>query len=528
MNKVQILDCTLRDGGYCNDCHFGFDNEKKIIAGLMDANIDIIECGFLTNKAQYNVGYTKFTRIAQVEKIIPRKKENKLFVLLTNYGEFDPDELPNHTQESIDGLRVAFHKSDRIEALQQCVTIKEKGYKVFVQAMVSLNYNDNEFLDLIQKVNELEPYAFYIVDSFGMMKRKDLIRLFYIVEHNLKSNILIGFHSHNNLQLANSNAQSLVDLHSNRKLIIDTTIYGMGRGAGNLNTELFVQYLNENYNSNYKIKPLLTIIDEIINEFYQRNYWGYSLSNYLSAIHNAHPNYASYLDDKKTLTVENINEIFDMMDEDKKISFDKDYIERLYIKYMEAGKTQEFHKAELADMLFGKSILLIAPGRSATDEQIKISNFINSKSNLIVVSVNYDYPYAKTDFIFLSNLRRFRELNGGGKKAKCIVTSNIPADDVYLRTKYKDILSDIDEVRDNAGLMAINFFKKMAIKKIYLAGFDGYSHDEKENYGEETMAFVTKNAILDAMNKGMIDALNNCKKEMEIEFLTEPKYIKFK
>ena len=78
MNKVQILDCTLRDGGYCNDCHFGFDNEKKIIAGLMDANIDIIECGFLTNKAQYNVGYTKFTRIAQVEKIIPRKKENKL------------------------------------------------------------------------------------------------------------------------------------------------------------------------------------------------------------------------------------------------------------------------------------------------------------------------------------------------------------------------------------------------------------------------------------------------------------------
>lgn len=67
---------------------------------------------------------------------------------------------------------------------------------------------------LEQHVNELEPYAFYIVDSFGMMKRKDLTRLFYLVEHNLNEKFKIGFHSHNNMQLAYSNAQSLVDLHS--------------------------------------------------------------------------------------------------------------------------------------------------------------------------------------------------------------------------------------------------------------------------------------------------------------------------
>ena len=109
--------------------------------------------------------------------------------------------------------------------------------------MVSLSYTDEEFLDLIRRVNELEPYAFYIVDSFGMMKRKDLTRLFYLVEHNLNENIKIGFHSHNNMQLAYSNAQSLVDLHSDRELIIDASVYGMGRGAGNLNTELFVQYM---------------------------------------------------------------------------------------------------------------------------------------------------------------------------------------------------------------------------------------------------------------------------------------------
>lgn len=334
MSKIQVLDCTLRDGGYCNNCKFGFDNEKKIVHGLVEANIDIIECGFLMNTVEYDKDFTRFTSLDEVAKIIPQNKEGKTFVMLTDYGKYCPEDLPEYNGTSVDGLRVAFHKKDRVAALEECKAIKNKGYKVFVQAMVSLSYTDEEFLDLIRRVNELEPYAFYIVDSFGMMKRKDLIRLFYLVEHNLNENIKIGFHSHNNMQLAYSNAQSLMNLHSDRELIIDASVYGMGRGAGNLNTELFVQYLNDNADSNYDIKPLLSIIDEILNEFYQRNYWGYSLPNYLSAAHNAHPNYAGYLDDKKTLTVENMNEIFDMMDEDKKVSYDKNYIEELYLRYM--------------------------------------------------------------------------------------------------------------------------------------------------------------------------------------------------
>lgn len=120
--------------------------------------------------------------------------------------------------------------------------------------MVTLSYSDEEFLKLIRQVNEFMPYAFYIVDSFGMMKGKDLTRLFYMIEHNLSEEISIGFHSHNNMQLAYSNAQTLINVRSNRNLIIDSSVYGMGRGAGNLNTELFVDYLNENYGTHYKLE----------------------------------------------------------------------------------------------------------------------------------------------------------------------------------------------------------------------------------------------------------------------------------
>lgn len=72
-------------------------------------------------------------------------------------------------------------------------------------------------MELIRSVNEINPYSFYIVDSFGMMKGKDLTRLFYMVEHNLNDNIWIGFHSHNNMQLAFSNAQTLGSIHTIRQ-----------------------------------------------------------------------------------------------------------------------------------------------------------------------------------------------------------------------------------------------------------------------------------------------------------------------
>lgn len=523
MKNVKVLDCTLRDGGYCNQWKFGFENIKKIVNGLVEAKIDVIECGFLTNKVVYDESVTKYTTLGEVSTVIPKDREGKLYVCMINYGEYDISELPEYDGSSIDGLRVAFHKKDMLPAMEWCEKIKAKGYKVFVQAMVSLNYSDKEFLELIQLVNKLQPYSFYIVDSFGVMKRKDLVRLFYMVEHNLKEDISIGYHSHNNMQLAYSNAQALVDIGSKREMIIDSSVYGMGRGAGNLNTELFVEYLNDNVGTEYKLKPLLTIIDEILNDFYQRNYWGYSLPNYLSASYNAHPNYAGYLDNKKTLTVENMEEIFSMMESEKKTVFDREYIEKLYEDYMATGIVQEVHFAELKEIILNKKVLIIAPGKSAVDEKDKILK-LAQKKNVVSISVNFDYQELDTDFIFLSNLRRFRTLNES-KRGKCIVTSNIPASGIYLQTKYKELTNNVEMVRDNAGMMLIKFLISLGVKQVYLAGLDGYSVDSTQNFAEEKMNFVAEKAALEAMNAGMNQVLTMYAKQIEIEFVTTPKHV---
>lgn len=142
-----------------------------------------------------------------------------------------------------------------------------------------------------------------------------------------------------------------------------------------------------------------------------------------------------------------------------------------------------------------------------------------------MISVNSDYAYAKTDFIFASNLRRFKELDAVNK-GMCIVTSNIPADGVYFQTNYKDLVNSIEAVSDNAGLMAIRFLMQYAVTEIKLAGFDGYSHDAKENYADISMELITRNAVLDAMNEGMIKMLQEYAKEIKITFLTTPKHVK--
>ena len=90
---------------------------------------------------------------------------------------------------------------------------------------------------------------------------------------------------------------------------------------------------------------------------------------------------------------------------------------------------------------------------------------------------------------------------------------------------YFDLLLPNDVVRDNAGLMAINYLKSLEVHDIYLAGFDGYSHDSQQNYALQSMDFAVKNAIADARNLGMIEALKAFKKEVNITWVTTPKYV---
>lgn len=521
MKKNYILDCTLRDGGYCNQWQFGEENIRQIIRKLTKSRIDIIECGFLTEKTDFNENITRFDKIERLKTYIKRKNES-LYVLMANYGEYDFNKLPEN-EGIIDGIRVAFHKEDLEKALAVCQTIKKKGYKVFVQPMVSLRYTDSDFIELLLQMNKIMPYAFYIVDSFGSMKERDLRRLFYLADHNLDENILLGFHSHNNLQLALSNAQTLLNTNTERSLIIDSSVMGMGRGAGNLNTELITQYLNKTGTPKYKIDYLLKIIDEVLTKFYENNAWGYSLPNYLSAVYECHPNYATYLEKRKSLTVEDMKKIFESFNITKRSTYDEGYIKSLYLGYLTKKKALHDDMKELQKRFTGKEVLLIAPGKSSEQEKDKIKKFC-CENKVIVISVNGCYPYVETDYIFISNLRRYRSFEKCGN-SKLITTSNIDGKNSDFQIEYSEFINSQKGVEDNAALMLLSLLIRLECRKIYLAGIDGYAIDEKTNYRDEKMNIKRDENSIKIINVGLAKKIKDYRELADISYITKHKNV---
>ncbi|MGM5483424.1 MAG: aldolase catalytic domain-containing protein [Nanobdellota archaeon] len=520
MKKIEVLDCTLRDGGYVNNWEFGKNNIKRVINKLTESDIDIIECGFLNQKKAYKSDKSIFDSIDRFKDFIPKNKNNKKYVCMINFGTYDIEDIPEYDGTSVDGIRVAFHKKDVNEAIEYCRKLSKKGYMLFIQIMVTINYSDMELLHVIKEFNEIKPYAFYMVDSFGMMKQKDLLRMFYLIDNNLNKNINTGYHSHNNMQLSYSNAQALVELNTNRTIVIDSSVFGMGRGAGNLNTELFLGYLNEFHKTKYKIYPLLEIIDEVLNNIYFNKYWGYSLPHYLSAANNCHPNYATFLADKNTLTVKSISTILEKLPQSKKGNFNKDYAEKLYLEYQKHNINDIEIIEKLKSKFKGKEVMIIAPGSSLNKYKEKIKE-INNRSNIKTICVNFipkDFNY---DYVFVSNEKRFKNIleKNNLEKEKIIITSNIKKD--FLKVNYIDLLNNIDYVKDNSSLMLLNLLKKTNVNKVYLAGLDGY-HQVETDYFDKNMNLVTSKEAINKMNLGMTKILK--KLNLNIEFVTPSIY----
>lgn len=522
MGRIKVLDCTLRDGGYVNQWEFGRNNIKKIIELLTNAQIDVIECGFLKDETHCNKNRSIYNLPEDLDEDLYLSEKSE-YVCMINYGEYDVNKLPQCDGKGVTGIRLAFHKNNMLEAINECHVIKEKGYNVYIQPMVTMSYSDDEFLNLIKESNQVNPKAFYIVDSFGVMKKNDLLRLFYLVDHNLNKEILVGFHSHNNLQLSYSNAQALCSVETSREIIIDASVLGMGRGAGNLNTELFIDYLNNILQEDlYEVTPVLQIIDQVLNPIYLTNYWGYSLAYYLSAIYNCHPNYGMFLNEKNTLTVEDMNKILAQISDDKKNIYDKKYINLLYNQYQCNNRNVQNKCVNLFGYELEK-VLLIAPGKSLISQSQQILEF--QTKGVTAIAINFAPDLYHYDYIFVSNIKRYQNLKISDAE-KTIVTSNIKCNNYFQMIDYQSLLNNNEYVSDNAGLMAIKLCIENGVKEIYLAGFDGYTDNMEANYVDRELTLFTKKNILHEMNNGIISVLGDFSRKTKISFITESLYQK--
>ena len=295
LNKknIQILDCTLRDGGLAlQDLHLNNEaydpienkNSFKVMDALSDAGIDMIEVGSIDPEVKKPNDFFIYKDIQSLSKTIPSQRDSAIYVGLFRGPDTDLKSIPDYDESLCQHVRVIIRYSELQKSIDFCAGLANKGYKVFIQPMVTMRYDASELCQLIDSANQMNAYAMYLVDSYGYMNHQDIDGLFLLYDQKLDPSIRIGLHAHNNMNLAFSNTQHFMNRKTPRQMIVDSTISGMGQGAGNMQTELLVPYMNEYFNCAYNLESILKA-SEIIEPLAKFGRWGYSITNLLPAIH---------------------------------------------------------------------------------------------------------------------------------------------------------------------------------------------------------------------------------------------------
>lgn len=326
--RIELVDVTLRDGGIVVDFDYGLERMQKIKETLEASGVEYIETGYINEKKGSPVGRTCFDNEISIEKsfLCTGKKSGITYFAMIDYGTFDVNKLHERSLHGIDGIRLAFHKENWRDSIAVGKIILSKGYDLYIQPMVSMRYSDDEFRQLIQTCNaELaEAKGFYVVDSFGQMDNEALLHKLEIADQCVSSQMKIGFHAHNNRQMAYSNALSFVDFNARHDMMLDSSIMGMGKGAGNLCTELIEETLI-NEGKEYNTSVLYEAISEYFAEQQTKTPWGYSLDYYLSSLYSCTPSYIKIFAADERVTTDVLVDLLKNMPEEKKAACDRNF-----------------------------------------------------------------------------------------------------------------------------------------------------------------------------------------------------------
>ena len=528
-NNIQLLDCTLRDGSYIVDGKFGGKTIGGIIKRLQDAGVEIIECGWLKD-ANHQEGSTYYHTPADLEKyFISPKRQGVTYVAMIDYNRYDITQLPVYDGKSVDAIRVVFPRDKVDEGIALVEPIRKKGYRVFLQAANTPGYSDEELLNLINKVNEVKPESISVVDTFGTMYPDDMQHILDIFAHKLDGSIKIGLHSHNNQQLSFANAMVFVNYLSGegRKVVVDASLCGMGRGAGNACTELVTGFLNSKYNKMYDIDIVLDTIDIYMSQFLKQYEWGYSIPYFISGIYSAHVNNIAYLIKTHKTRARDLKNVIERLEPTKRIIYDYDNLEKVYVDYqnneVEDGNVLDFLKEHLSN----KEIVLIVPGKSVKREYSKICEFINSDT--IVIGVNAVISGYKYDYLFFSNTVRYDYAVEQGlitQDTKVIITSNIKQNSKteYI-VNYNKLISRGWDYFEVSIMMLLKLLHNIGVDRLSVAGLDGFE-EKGDNYSDTNMESNISLNEINQFNQSMKEMLCDFRNRsgIDIKFITNSRF----
>ncbi len=512
--KFEILDCTIRDGGYINNWEFDTKLVREVYRALSKSGVEFVEIGFRGTEKHFDrnkYGIWRFTPEEHIREAINNIVGAKL-ALMADYGKIEVDDFCDAVDSVVDLVRIAVNKDNLKGAITLLEQIKEKGYEVSLNVMGYANYSENErkyLVDLLKKV--VLDYV-YIADSYGSMLPDQIKPLFEPILEI--PDIKVGFHPHNSLQMAFANSLEAIRCGVH---IIDSTIYGMGRAAGNLPTEIIITFLEKHGSERHNSIPVLNVIDRYFVALQSGNKWGYQLPYMLSGMFQCHPNYAKSLIDYKEFTIEDIWKALNYIKQEETIGFSKSHLDKLINQGIIGGLSKISDKESLtsvsAEVTYKKVIgcpnvpyinryesrdfLIIANGPSIKEYAPKIEKLI-TRYNPVILGGNFLGGLFKPHYHCFVNKRRFTSyIDTVAPESKLLISQYITdemieeyTDRDYEKIYYIDVLNSDFQIKDGVittncrtvSVLLAGVAIAMGAKRIFCVGMDGYIDQENKEF----------------------------------------------
>lgn len=460
---MKILDCTLRDGGYYTSWDF---NEKLTDIYFESCNslpVDYLEIGYRNNPMKHYLGQYFYCPVYLLKEI-REKSQKKLVIILDekNVSVANVESLLLPCVGLIDMVRIAIDPSSFSRALILAEEIKKLGFEIGFNVMYMSKWKENNsFLDEIKYVGDVADY-FYMVDSYGGVYPSDVKDTIDMVRE--RTDCKLGFHGHNNLELALINSLTAIDCGAE---MIDATITGMGRGAGNVKTELLLTALNAKMQLSVDFDALSNVTDSFEKLQYQHG-WGTNLPYMVSGANSLPQNNVMDWVTKRTFS---FNSIIRALQNQK-------------LKIDDNKKLPVFSPAKRYT-----KVLIIGGGTNAVHHSKAIKQFLKDQTDICLIhasSKNANY-YQDIDveqfFCLVGNEghRMEKVLNDlKGFTGKCILPPFPRLMGTYIPPAFIDKSYELDRIdffdmyKDSHTALALQTALDLGAKEIIIAGYDGY------------------------------------------------------
>ena len=480
---MNFLDCTLRDGGYYNNWEFSNSELNQYLNFIKNNPIDIIEIGFRFIKNKIFYGPYAFSSEDFLNSI--KFPKNKKVSVMINAKDFYTDQklieknFVNKKSSPIDIVRVAvnYDEFDKCKAI--LIKLKSLGYKIGLNLMKA-NYIDESFaIKAFKKIDSWKVVdVLYFADSLGCMEAQDIVKISnFFKKYWVKD---FGIHAHNNKGLAISNTLIAI---SEGATWVDSTILGMGRGAGNVPTESLLIELNdkENLENNFSN----------INLFYnlKKKYeWGYNPYYHYSAVHKIHPSYVQVLIEDKRYENEKIFNFLEKLSKIKTSNFNPSLLDEDYDKFY--NNNYDVNKFPIK-LLNHEEVIIFGSGPSIFKFKDFIYNFIKKKK-LLKFALNYSsiIDLKSIDYFIISHISRVNiEIKDLIKTNKKIIAPQAIIDKfkipkkkslsygLKIGKKFSANRRYCEAISPLAIVYALLLLSQTDVKRIYLAGIDGYDDE---------------------------------------------------